>query len=193
MSDSEVGAVVEVLQDLRQDASAIGALDNLEGEGDDHDAPAGIAIVRDCLQSRYLATLLPTNPDEFVVAIDQGATRSYIESRGLGQSLKIGDFIGTDRALSRATSRLLYDDTSLGLCAPSAEHHPSLPVATFETHSVSGRVRLSVTVLSTDLALTFGPSVTAAAQYLGLLPPTSASAAPVSQAVEGDGSGPSSD
>lgn len=172
LNDAAVGAFVEVLQDLRQNAAAIAAMGEVEHEGicGGDDVLVGPVTVRDSLQSRYLATLLPTNPDEPVVSIDHGATRSHIESRGLGTTLKIGDFIGTNRALSRATSRLLYDESYLGLCVPSAEHHPSRTVATFETHSVSGRVRLNLTVKGSDLALTFAEAVTAAAQYLGLVP-----------------------
>jgi hypothetical protein len=169
-SDSAVGAFVEVLQDLRQNGAALAALTDIEDDGGDgDDVPTDMNTVSERLQSRYLATLLPTNPDERVVAIDHGATRSYIESRGLGTALKIGDFIGTSRALSRATSRVLFDYGARGICAPSAEHHPSLNLAAFETHSVSGRVRLNLTVMAADLALTLPDAVISAAQYLGLL------------------------
>jgi hypothetical protein len=170
LSDSEVGALVETLQDLRQNSHALAAIGEVDDEERGENEPTGMSVVREALQSRYLATLLPTNPDESIVSIDHGASRTHIESHGLGVHLKIGDFIETDRTLSRATSRLLYDEGYLGLCAPSAEHGPSLTIAAFETHPVSGRVRLNLTLRGTDLALTFGDAVNGAAQYLGLIP-----------------------
>jgi len=173
-SDSEVGAFVEVLQDLRQDATALEMLEGIAG--DDETESSRAVLVRVRLQNRWSGVLIPNQPEERVVDVHHGATRSFLES-ALGSvlidldypTLKVGDAIGSNRHVSRMASRLFYDAKLNGVRARSAEHAPSEMIALFETHPVSGRVRVGLVHESVTLALERGDKIFEAAMYLGLV------------------------
>jgi hypothetical protein len=107
--------------------------------------------VRERLKSRWLGIRIPSHPDELVVDVHHGATRLFLEHAladtlaDLGYAtLKIGDLVGSNRQISRAASRLFYDAKLNGVRSRSAEHAPSEAVALFETHPVSGHVRVAL-------------------------------------------------
>jgi hypothetical protein len=98
-SNTEIGAFVEVLQDLRQNSEALEMPAAIAG--DDEAEPNVAALVRERLKSRWLGILIPSHPDELVVDVHHGATRSFLEHAladtlaDLGYAtLKIGDLVG---------------------------------------------------------------------------------------------------
>jgi hypothetical protein len=164
-SSTKVGAFVEVLQDLRPDASTRAILDDIEGD-DDRPEQSPVSVVADVLRNRRVSALLADQPEQRIVDVLAGASRSHIESAfGIGPT-KIGDYIGYDRSLSRASSRLLFDENQRGLAAPSAEHDGSHTLAIFERHSTSGTLRVDLLPVETNLALTLGEEIKAAMSFL---------------------------
>ena len=164
-SSTKVGALVEVLQDLRPNAPTRALLDEIEGD-DDRPEPTMDSIVADQLRSRRLSVLVADQPDQRVVDIAAGPTRSHIE-HALGiERTKIGDYIGGELKLTRKTSRLFFDENERGLTAPSAEHRPSNTLAIFERHSTSGNLRVDLLGTETHLALTLGAEIASAVAYL---------------------------
>jgi len=134
-------------------------------------------VARDRLRNRYVAELIPSHPDELVVDVAHGATRTFLEDKLASEltqrkitHLKIGDAIGTDRALSRHISRAFFEAGCNGILAPSAEHAGSKTIAAFETHSVSGRLRVSLVLGSVQLALERSDVAAEALRYLGMIP-----------------------
>jgi hypothetical protein len=177
LSSTGLGAFIETLQDLRQNADALRLLSQIEG---DDEAPLEtVTIVRDRLRNRYFADLIPSHPDELAIHFVHGATRTFLENhlanelsrRGIPH-LKIGDVIGSDRSLSRRISRVLYDGGYNGVRAPSAEHGLSETIAVFENHSVSGHLRISLVPSSVHLALERGDIAGEAMRFLGMIPNT---------------------
>ena len=172
-ADSIVTTFVEVLADLRPNADAARALADVEG--DDESGNDVSAIVRSRLQSRWTTTLIPGDPGDRVANVVAAQSRSYVEHKlpgllaelGIGK-LKIGDFIGHDRNLSRAVSRIAYDDQHIGVAAPSAEQEESRTYAFFEARPVSMQFRAHLIVQSVELAIQLSAEATTAANYLGL-------------------------
>lgn len=124
------------------------------------------SIVGDQLRNRRLSVLIADQPEQRVVDIAAGPTRSHIENALSIERTKIGDYIGRDLKLSRQTSRLFFDEKERGLVAPSAEHRASNTLAIFERHSTSGDLRVDLLATETHLALTLGTEISSAVAYL---------------------------
>ena len=142
-SDTEVGAYVEVLQDLRPHPSSLELLDAIEDDG--HFGillPTVESAARERLRQYHFAALIPREGD-FIVDVASPASRTEIETRMRddlgGQRVKIGDFNGGNRDFTRRVSRLVFtaavdgDREAAGVAARSAEHEPTMCFAYFET------------------------------------------------------------
>ena len=156
---TEVGAMIETLQDLRPSQTALTELDSITSdEGDVEDSVPSIIAGR--LRNRWFATLIPGNPGHRVAAVAEKNSRIYLEDKlhdimtTLGiVAIKVGDLTGSDRRLSRHASRLAYDEGHVGLVAPSAEHANSNTYALFEARPVSMELRTQLVPNSVVLAL----------------------------------------
>lgn len=164
-ASTERGAFVEALQDLRPSEEGAACLAEIAGDDED-DFPLP-QILQERLRNRWLATLIPSNPNDHVVSVALPASRRYFEKHFSVASLKIGDFIGTDRVLSRRTSRLLYEKGYQGLSAPSAECQDAEAIAIFEEQPISMRLRIALVPERIDLALTRPDVMRETAAYLG--------------------------
>lgn len=153
-ADSEVGAYVEILQDLRPRADALDLLQSIDDDGQFGDVLGSVeAAARKRLQQYYFAALTP-DPDDLIVDLEAPASRTEIES-GLaddlaGRRVKIGDFSSRDYGFTRRVSRYVFmalaDDGReyVGMAARSAEH-PSTNCFTYfetgrETNALVGRI-----------------------------------------------------
>jgi hypothetical protein len=118
------------------------------------------------LADRYLATIEIVTREPNFVDLGAGTSRSRIEHRLRSPRLKVGDFIGRDRALAQSAARAIFDDRHGGLIAPSAEHPHAQTVAIFETARESNELRAAMAVLSVRPASADTGAVAAA---LGML------------------------
>lgn len=153
-STSAVGAVTEVLADLRPRYDRICEIAMIQDDGDEHDSVEWhlIEIARDAMRARlnfrYLSEIAIVDRSASFVDLGTGASRSHVEQRLGLQRLKIGDFTGRDRTISRSAARIIFDGRHAGLVAPSAEHPREQTVAIFETGYRSDELRARLKVIS---------------------------------------------
>jgi hypothetical protein len=151
-TDNEVGAYVEVLQDLRPRGATQDLLAAIEDDGDFGDTLATIeAAARERLRQYHFAALIPAE-NEFVVDVASAGSRTEIERRLKddlgGRRVKRGDLSASDYDFTRRVSRLVYATASdddgkeaVGLAAASAEHGPTTCFAYFETGRDTNELR----------------------------------------------------
>ena len=176
-ADSEVGAYVEVLQDLRPSGEAIELLNEIEDDGDFGDTLGTLeGAARERLREYHLGALIPGESDNDVIAdVTAAASRTEIDVRlsaDLGRRVKVGDFSGSDYDLTRRVSRLVYiarygDELRFaGLSARSGEHAPSLCFAYFESGRETNELRGKLHVHFVRQALEEDDHVQTAIAYL---------------------------
>ncbi len=181
-ADSEVGAYVEVLQDLRPRVQAVDIVECIEDDGEFGETLFSVEEAARERLRQYLIASLMTNVEDRIVECESSATRSEIEGRLFDEfgerRLKTGDCSSGDYKLTRRVSRLIY--TSLdaegrqfaGVVAASAEHQPTKCFAYFETGRETNELRGNLHVAHARQALDEESSLIDALDYL--VPNTSA-------------------
>ncbi len=150
-ADSEVGAYVEVLQDLRPRQLALDILKTIDDNGEFGDSIASVeAAARERLRQFYFTTLL-TATEDLVVDLAAGASRTEIEARLAddlgGRPVKIGDFSGGDYDFTGKVSRLVFTAVTdeqrayAGLAAASAEHARTICFTYYESGRETNELR----------------------------------------------------
>jgi hypothetical protein len=177
-ADSEIGAYVEVLQDLRPSPGAEKMLAAISDDGQFGEAiPGVVSAAYERLRQYYFGALIPTHPHEdIIVDVAASESRTELEARLKddlgGRRLKIGDFSAYDYALTRRVSRCLYtaattdDRRFAGLMSASAEHRGTSCFTYFETGRETNELRGRLTVHFTRQALDEDEHVRAAIAYL---------------------------
>jgi hypothetical protein len=175
-ADSEVGAYVEVLQDLRPRQTALDLLEAIEDDGEFGDLLSSVeAAARERLRQFYFATLL-TSPEDLIVDLAAGASRTEVEKRLAddlaGRAVKIGDFSGGDYDFTGKVSRLVFTAVAgdgrpyAALAVPSAEHHGTICFTYYETGRESDTLRGYLYGHTVRPALAEDACVKAAIDYL---------------------------
>jgi hypothetical protein len=177
-SDTEVGAYVEVLQDLRPSASAELLVSSIVDDGGLESAlPTVEAAARERLRQYYFGALIATHAeDDVIVDVASAASRSELEARlrdDLGEArLKRGDFSGHDQHLTQRVSRCIYtaargdDQRFAGIMAQSAEHEGTSCYSYFETARETNELRGRLMVHFSRQALDEEEHVKRAVEYL---------------------------
>lgn len=175
-ADTEIGAYVEVLQDLRPRPEALDLLEEIEDDGAFGDALTSVeAAARERVRQYYFAALIPCS-DDVIVNVAASSSRSEVESRLAddlaGRRVKIGDFSGGNYDFTRRVSRLIYtamhdhDQQFAGVAATSAEHPPTHCFAYFETGRETDELRGRVAVHFVRQALDEESHLSAALAHL---------------------------
>lgn len=157
-STSPTGALIEALADLRPRYDRITEIAMISDEQEEYE-PAYLALVERAraamaarLAARYLSGIEIVDRKPRFVDLGAGSSRSQIElDLRLGR-LKVGDFTGRDRNLSRQASRAVFNAGFAGLVAPSAEDAHAHTVAIFETARDSNAFGVHLDVITTGFA-----------------------------------------
>jgi RES domain len=176
-ADSELGAFVEVLQDLRPRQAALDLIEAIEDDGDFGDVLSSVeAAARERLRQYYFAALLPS-PHDLVVDLEHAASRTEIEHRLAedlaGKRIKVGDFSAGDYNFTRRVSRLVYTSLTTdklpyaAVSARSAEHPPSHCYTYYETGRETDELRGTVYPHFVRQALDEHEHVREALAYIG--------------------------
>ena len=176
-ADSEIGAFVEVLQDLRPRQAALDLVDTIEDDGEFGDVLSSVeAAARERLRQYYFAALMP-RADDLIVDLEHAASRTEVEQRLAddlgGKRVKVGDFSAGDYGFTRRVSRLAYtsltndDRPYAGVSARSAEHPPSHCYAYYETGRETEELRGTVYPHFVRQALDEDKHVREAIAYIG--------------------------
>lgn len=176
-ADSELGAYVEVLQDLRPRQAALDLVDAVRDDGEFGDILSSVeAAARERLRQYYFAALVP-NADDLIVDLEHATSRTEVEHRLAddlgGKRIKAGDFSAGDYDFTRRVSRLVFisltadDRPYAGVAARSAEHPPSHCYTYYETGRETDKLRGTVYPHFVRQALDEEPYVRAAIAYIG--------------------------
>jgi hypothetical protein len=153
-STSAAGAITEVLADLRPRYDRIAEIAMIEDDDvEPYDAETYMGAIawramRARLDSRYLSEIAIVDRYASFVDLGAGASRSRIELRLGVAHLKMGDFTGRHRRISRSAARMIFNDQHAGLIAPSAEQPRDHTVAIFESGYQTDKLRARLEVVS---------------------------------------------
>jgi hypothetical protein len=166
-----VGALTEVLADLRPRVDRMLEIALIGDDEDRDDARHDLiatarAAMNARLAGRYVAEIEIAGDGAGFVDLGAGVSRSRIELELAVGRLKVGDFTGQDRTLSRRAARAIFEDGHPGLIAPSAEDAHALAVAIFETGRESNEFRTALKVCSVLPANSYRNAVAAAVRSL---------------------------
>lgn len=154
-----VGALVEVLQDLRPQRNAKSLVDAVK---DDDDLDRGQDLETEIKQSvverlhhRRIGEIVPAAANVQCVRIVDATSRTWLENE-LGPSriekllnrdrIKVGDLLGSDYRLPQLASRCAWTAVpeTPGILTPSAERIETICCALFETAHQSGATRAQI-------------------------------------------------
>jgi hypothetical protein len=123
-STSKVGALTEVLADLRPKLDTVLEPGSIGGDNRGPDLVDDVirraaASMKDRFTGRYLATIVVKDRGPVFVDLAAGISRGQIEHRLGTERLKTGQFIGRDRVLARYAARVIASDLAIGLVSRS--------------------------------------------------------------------------
>jgi hypothetical protein len=174
LGDDPIGVALEVLQSLRPDPT-LAALEAAARDPEVEHGPRPTINVSD-LTARRMSTV-ELDPDVRFLDVTNSKVRAFIEARlepmldasGI-TTLKIGDLLGTDTALSQRVAELVHDTFPgvAGIATPSALGTDFRNFYVFEAEPESGRLRAAGRVLESHTLSSKDPEIRVALSDLRL-------------------------